>query len=253
MQQKKIVFLASDCESSRWVYNALIQDFTIEAAIIEKPVSKKTLIKGRIKKIGLPKVMGQVFFSAFVVPFLKIMARRRRAFLVNEYQLTDTHFIEAKTHYVASVNDDACKTLLQQLQPDIIIVNGTRIINKKILQCCRAVFINMHVGITPRYRGSHGGYWALYHNDPENFGTTIHLVDSGVDTGAVIKQIFTKPAPNDNFVTYPILQVSIGIGALKNVLQEALTGNLKATSHTEKGRMYYQPAVWEYFLNKRKQ
>jgi folate-dependent phosphoribosylglycinamide formyltransferase PurN len=250
MHQNKIVFLASDCESSRWVYNSLLQDYSIEAAIIEKPVSKKTLIKGRIKRIGLFKVMGQVFFSAFVVPVLKIKAGKRRAQLVNQYQLTDTNFIGNKTHYVESVNDDACKTLLQQLQPGIIIVNGTRIISKKILQSCKAVFINMHVGITPRYRGSHGGYWALYNNDPANFGTTIHLVDPGVDTGAVLKQVFTSPDKADNFTTYPILQVAIGIPALKEVIQLALQGDCHTKSHTEKGKLYHQPAIWEYFFNK---
>lgn len=250
MQQKKIVFLASDCESSRWVYNALIKDFEIEAAVIEQPVSKKKIIKGRIKKIGYIKVTGQILFSAFVVPFLKMKTRGRRSFLVNQYQLSNSNFINGRTHYVASVNDEACKILLQQLQPDIIIVNGTRIISKKILQCCKAVFINMHVGITPTYRGSHGGYWALYNNDAENFGTTIHIVDEGVDTGAVLKQVFTSPAKEDNFTTYPILQTAIGINALKEVLKQALKEEYHFKSHTESGKMYYQPAVWEYFLNK---
>ena len=250
MQHKKIVFLASNCQSSRWVYNALIKDFTIEAAIIETPVSKKKLIKRRIKKIGFVQVIGQIIFSALVVPILKIKAKHRISCLINEYQLDETNFITGKTHYVDAVNDEACQLLLQQLQPDIIIVNGTRIISKKILQCCKAVFINMHVGITPAYRGSHGGYWALYNNDLENFGTTIHLVDEGVDTGNVLKQAFTQPTAADNFATYPILQVATGIPALKAVLLQVFKGELQVTSHTKKGNMYYQPTVWAYFLNK---
>jgi len=36
------------------------------------------------------------------------------------------------------------------------------------------------------------------------------------------------------------------------VLQQALTGELKSASHNEKGKMYYQPTAWEYFLNKSK-
>lgn len=250
MQQKKIVFLASDCESSRWVYNALIKDFEIAAAIIEQPVSKKKIIKGRLKRIGYLKVAGQILFSLVVVPFLKIRSRERRSFLINQYQLNNSNFINSATNYVDSVNNEACKILLQQLQPDIIIVNGTRIISKKILRCCKAVFINMHVGITPAYRGSHGGYWALYNNDPEHFGTTIHMVDEGVDTGAVLKQAFAIPTKEDNFTTYPILQTAIGITALKEVLQQALKEKYDLKSHTESGKMYYQPTVWEYFLNK---
>ena len=43
--------------------------------------------------------------------------------------------------------------------------------------------INMHAGITLRYRGVHGGYWALAEQHPEWVGTTVHLVDPGIDTG----------------------------------------------------------------------
>lgn len=246
MQNKKIIFLASDCESSRWVYHALIQNCEIAAAVIEKSISKKALIKGRIKRIGFIKVTGQVLFSALVVPLLRRRAKKRRNELIDLYKLDSSPFKSDDTVFVDSVNEDACKELLQKLQPDMIIVNGTRIISKKILQCTNAFFINMHVGITPYYRGSHGGYWALCNNDAANFGTTIHLVDAGVDTGAVIKQVFTKPGKQDNFTTYPILQVAVGIAALKEILPIIITGEYKTQQHTEKGKMYYQPTLWEY-------
>ena len=248
MQQKKIVFLASDCESSRWVYNALKTDFVIAAAIIEQPISKKKLIKGRLKKIGLVKVSGQILFSALIVPLLKAKSTRRKNKLITRYNLDSKEFDASQILRANSVNDDACKQMLEQLQPDIIIVNGTRIISKKILQCTAAVFINMHVGITPQYRGSHGGYWALHNNDVANFGTTVHLVDAGVDTGAVLKQVFTKPEKQDNFTTYPILQVAIGIAALKEVLPQIITGEINTIKNTEKGKMYYQPTIWQYLF-----
>jgi folate-dependent phosphoribosylglycinamide formyltransferase PurN len=250
MQSKKIVFLASDCESSRWVYNALINDFTFEAVIIESPIGKLTLVKRRLKKMGVLKVFGQVIFSSLVVPFLKLKAKERKAELVHIYQLNNNEFSKSTTFRVHSVNDDDCKLFLEHIQPHIVVVNGTRIISKRILQCTQAVFINMHVGITPLYRGSHGGYWALYNNDAKNFGTTIHLIDAGVDTGAVLKQVFTLPGKQDNFVTYPILQTAIGIEALKEVLHEVISGNYEIKKHTEKGRMYYQPTIWQYFFGK---
>jgi methionyl-tRNA formyltransferase len=246
MQHKKIVFLASDCESSRWVYNALQHDLSFEAAIIEQPVSKRSLIKGRLKKIGFLKVAGQVLFSALVVPILKIRAKKRKAELEKFYQLNGTAFKNTEILRVASVNDEACKQMLEQLQPDIVLVNGTRIISKKILQCTPAVFINMHVGITPMYRGSHGGYWALHNKDEANFGTTIHLVDTGVDTGAVLKQVFIRPAKQDNFTTYPVLQTAIGIEALKEVLPAMLKNEMPVIPNTGKGKMYYQPTLWAY-------
>jgi len=248
MQQKKIIFLASDCESSRWVYNALEQVILIEAAILEQPISKKELAKKRIKKIGFFPVLGQVLFSVFVVPLLRIKSKKRRAAIINKYLLNNNAFNNSKLTRVGSVNDEECLHAIQLLQPDIIIVNGTRIISKKILQSTNAIFLNMHVGITPQYRGSHGGYWALQNNDIEHFGTTIHLIDAGIDTGAVISQAFIKPDKQDNFATYPILQTAIGIDLFKKVLPDIIAGNYKTVNNITKGRMYYQPTIWHYYF-----
>jgi methionyl-tRNA formyltransferase len=92
----------------------------------------------------------------------------------------------------------------------------------------------------------------LYNKDIENFGTTIHLVDSGVDTGAVLKQAFIKPEKEDNFTTYPILQVAAGIEALKLVIPQVSEGNFTTSTNTEKGKMYYQPTISQYFLSNEK-
>ena len=58
--------------------------------------------------------------------------------------------------------------ILKELNADVIVVNGCRIISKKILNNVPAKFINTHEGITPKYRGIHGCYWALVNKDKEN-------------------------------------------------------------------------------------
>jgi methionyl-tRNA formyltransferase len=251
-QNKKIIFLASDCESSRWVYNALKKEFDFDAVIIEQPISKKKLFKGRLKKIGFFKVAGQAMFSVLIIPLLRRKGAAQKAILIKEYGLEDDPFDSKRTHRVTSVNNEDCRQLLEQLQPGIVVVNGTRIISKKILACTNAVFINMHVGITPWYRGSHGGYWALYNNDVENFGTTIHIVDGGVDTGRILKQVFVKPTKADNFTTYPVLQVAEGINGMKEVISAIIQNNIIPVNpeNGEKGKMYYQPTIWQYLINK---
>ncbi len=246
MQNKKIIFLASDCESSRWVYNSLIKDFEITKVILEKPISKKILFKNRVKKIGLTKVLGQVLFSLIIAPYLRKSGQKRKSEIIYTYGLESNEIIDCIN--VESVNDESCKNVIQNIQPNIIIVNGTRIISKQILQSTNALFINMHAGITPWYRGSHGGYWAVYYNDVKNFGTTVHVVDPGIDTGAVLKQAFILPEKKDNFATYPALQTAIGINALKEVLAEIVAGSFKTTKYTQKGSLNYQPTIWQYFF-----
>ncbi len=250
MKNKKIVLLASDCQSSKWLYNAIIKEFKIEKVIIETPISKRALFRRRIKKIGLLEVVGQTIFSILVVPILKYKARKRKEELIKEYKLNDANFNFINTERVSSINDDACKEILESLNPDIVLVNGTRIISKKILSCTNAIFVNIHVGITPWYRGSHGGYWSIKNNDASNFGTTIHIVDTGIDTGGILKQAFTTPTNKDNFTTYPTLQSAIGIAALIELIPSLLKEDYNIITKKEKGKMYYQPTIWQYLFKK---
>ncbi len=153
---------------------------------------------------------------------------------------------ENAVHF-SSVNDAACKDYLKQQNPDIVIVSGTRIITREILESTNAVFINMHAGITPQYRGVHGGYWALVNNDPSHCGVTIHLVDKGIDTGEVLYQSVIEITDKDNFVTYPYLQLGEGLALLRKAIEDVLQGQHRPFRPTvEKGKVWYHPSLWQY-------
>lgn len=47
-------------------------------------------------------------------------------------------------------------------------------------------FINTHPSLLPYNRGKHYNFWALVEGAP--FGVSLHIVDSGVDTGPVVVQ-----------------------------------------------------------------
>ena len=88
-------------------------------------------------------------------------------------------------------------------------------------------FVNYHAGITPKYRGVHGGYWAKAEDDLRNFGVTAHLIDAGIDTGAVLYQARIAPTARDNFSTYPYLQMAAALPLLEQAARDAMAGTLK--------------------------
>ena len=138
--------------------------------------------------------------------------------------------------------------MLQEIEPNLVIVNGTRIISKRILASINCPIINIHTGITPKYRGVHGGYWALTENDLQNFGTTLHHVDQGIDTGAVLAQIKGQPTAADNFATYPLLQYQIAIEILSKIVGAFADGCPPASipAATLESKLWYHPTAWEY-------
>ena len=58
-------------------------------------------------------------------------------------------------------------------------------------------FINVHLGLSPYYRGSGTNYWPLVNNELEYVGATFMYIDSGIDTGKIIHQIRADFYPLD--------------------------------------------------------
>lgn len=243
----EIVLLLGPSRSSVFLYNYLKQHFTIQAAILENAVSRTQLIKRRAKKLGWPKVIGQLLFQIFVARILKITSAKRYRQLLSQYKLSDAPIDEEKIIRVNSVNDPATIELLRTLQPALIVINGTRIISKKTLEAVSCHFINTHAGITPKYRGVHGGYWALVNNDQQSCGVTIHLVDKGIDTGDIIDQAKINPAASDNFTTYPIHQLGAALPRLKVIIDNALANNLVTRKSEGESRLWHHPTLIQYF------
>src|SRR5260221_11638783 len=87
MNYAKIVLLAGEGISTNILYHALKDDFAIHSIILEEPVSKRALIKKRIKKLGLWKVTGQVFFQLIIAKFLHLTSSKRKKEILATYSL----------------------------------------------------------------------------------------------------------------------------------------------------------------------
>ena len=154
----------------------------------------RDFLKRRIKKLGFSTVFGQLLFSAAIVPVVSRQSRRRIQQIISSNKLNTSEIPSDKVTEVPSVNSDLTIAELKRLSPAVVVVNGTRIIQEKVLGCVDAVFLNTHAGITPMYRGVHGGYWALASGDASNCGVTIHKVDKGIDTGSIVAQATISPS-----------------------------------------------------------
>ena len=47
---------------------------------------------------------------------------------------------------------------------------------------------NIHFSLLPKYRGCHTNFYQIYNGEKKS-GVTLHLIDSGIDTGNIIDQI----------------------------------------------------------------
>ena len=250
MARYKIILLGGSGISTNIVFNSINNKFGIFTAIIEKKESIKIFITRRIKKLGLFTVIGQIIFQLFITRMLRITSSKRINEIITENSLETGEIPEEKVKRVKSINADETIEILKQIDPDLVIVNGTRIISKKVISAVNCKLINTHAGITPKYRGVHGAYWALVNNDQENCGVTVHFVDEGIDTGNIIYQDIVKITEADNFTTYPYLQLAKGIELLNKAIQSYYEDGIVLQKNNLESCLWYHPTVWQYLYNR---
>ncbi|MEN8880394.1 MAG: formyl transferase [Polaribacter sp.] len=247
---EKILIVGTNGKSTRILYNKLKEKYDV-SVIIEDKISKKQFYKYRLKKIGLIKVIGQIVFSIYTKFYLEKKSFLKVKTLYNLYNLNDQIIPVNRVSYVKSINSDLAREFIENNSSIYIIVSGTRIIGKKILSIKNKKFINIHAGITPRYRGVHGAYWALVNKDYSNIGVTLHYVDPGVDTGKIIAQSRIVTTGN-NFITYTVIQLGEGVELLIKFLENTFNGkNFTFSNYSNNldSRQYFHPTIWFYFYN----
>ena len=251
LSPKKIVLLGREDSQTAIVYNSLRSEFLLAGVIVEDRELCLKFMRRRIKRLGLGKSLGQVAFRLAVVPWLKATSRRRIDEIIGQFGLDASPMPAARLVRVRSVNCEETIQVLQELQPRVVVVSGTRIIAARVLNCVPATFINMHAGITPMYRGVHGGYWALVEHNVDACGVTVHEVDTGVDTGRILGQSRITPNGTDNFVTYGSLQLAAGLPLLKRAIHDVCEGQLQPlAAPIGESRLWTHPTLAEYVYHR---
>jgi folate-dependent phosphoribosylglycinamide formyltransferase PurN len=243
----RVVLLAGPGDSTDIVANFLASRVPDLVLIVEEPPSRLQMAKRRARRVGRLAAAGQVLFVALLLPALRRQGARRRADILRAALVDETP--REPHHRVPSVNDAQVIALLSSLRPAVVVVNGTRIISARVLQSAGCPFVNMHAGITPRYRGVHGGYWALAERHPEWVGTTVHLVDPGIDTGGILAQSVFDVTSEDSFATYPFLHLVNGLPLLGAEIDKVMAGQVltPASEGIARGsRLFYHPTLWGY-------
>ena len=243
-----VVLLAGADDTSDIVANYLATRVPNLEVIVEEHPSRIRMARRRAKRVGLTAVIGQVIFVVAAQPFLRWRGKHRIAAIETGAGLVTSPY--PGTRHVTSVNGPDTVRMLQTMRPTVIVVNGTRIISSEVLDAMDCPFINMHAGVTPRFRGVHGGYWALVEGRPDMVGTTVHLVDEGIDTGGVLARATFDISPDDSVVTYPYLHLVAGLPHLADQVNRVLAGEkpspLEEDIPPDGTRLYFHPTLWEY-------
>jgi hypothetical protein len=128
---------------------------------------------------------------------------------------------------VSTVNGDDAVDAMNELNPDVIIQAGAGILKRRIFSCARIGTLNMHHGIAPLIRGMNSIYWALWEREPSWIGATIHLIDDGIDTGAVLAYApIRQRSKREGFPSLFSRATEDGVTQLLAVLERLVDGDV---------------------------
>ena len=227
------------------IVNALSDRFGPVTVILETPESKRALLQRRARKQGWISVTGQLGTMVLTRLGKRFLAARADR-IAAENGLETSPRENQPIVDVPSANSLEFLAEIDRLKPSVILLAGCRLLSKETLAALPCPVLNYHAGISPKYRGMNGGYWALVTGDAENFGATVHLVDAGVDTGDVLHQMRGRPEPGDNLMLYALRLASLSRGICIRAVEDALASRLALQKPDMPSMQWYHPTIWFY-------
>ena len=127
---------------------------------------------------------------------------------------------------------------MRRLEPEVVLVFGTGLLKAPIIDSFPGCIINIHLGLSPYYRGAGTNFWPLVNGEPEYCGATIHFLDAGVDTGPIIAHVRPVIQSGDGPHDIGNRTIAAAARALGDAALALGAGAVKGVEQTGDGRVY---------------
>lgn len=111
---------------------------------------------------------------------------------------------------------------------DGVVVYGTNLIKPPLLGRWPGRMLNLHLGLSPYYRGTATNFYPLVNGEPQFVGATIHLIDAGIDRGPIFAHARPEIVAGDRPHTIGCKTILAGIAAMIEVLELLADGAITA-------------------------
>ncbi len=129
--------------------------------------------------------------------FARVIAAEESVFGKSRFGPSNARQLAIKTGDLNRLSPDVLRPALES---DVYVVFGASFIKPPLVDVLvekRAY--NIHMGVSPQYRGNACNFWALQDRRPEFVGATIHLLSKGLDSGPMLFHTLPKPQEVDGF------------------------------------------------------
>ncbi|MFN8416084.1 MAG: formyltransferase family protein [Cytophagaceae bacterium] len=183
----KIILWIGNAPNQKALANKLHEAFPITGIVLETRPSKTKVNFS----LFIEKVIEKTFLSSIGKAWMGML---------NKYKTEYPSFPNTALIDVENINSDDAYHFTNKLNPDLILVSGTRLVNERMLQLKPTIgILNLHTGISPYVKGGPNcTNWCLANKDYHLIGNTIMWIDKGIDSGNILTTELTPLDGNEN-------------------------------------------------------
>ncbi len=207
----KIVWLGGSHPRHLYYINKICEKFELAGAVIEV---RENLLP--TPPDGLEDIDRENFIKHF----------NNRELAEKKY-FGDQKFPDCSIHKVehGEINTPESAEFVKSINPDLVLIFGCGLVKSPITEVLPAHTVNLHLGLSPRYRGAATLFWPFYFLEPTYSGSTFHYIVSEPDAGEIIHQVTPQLFEDDG----------IHDVACRTVVQSALEAQQLLKIFEEKG------------------
>ena len=140
---------------------------------------------------------------------------------------TEQKFFEGNNYFIPKTlpllykeaSLDYTYEIIKNFEPDLMIVFGSSVLKGPLLSLIPGRFVNLHLGLSPYYRGSGTNFWPFVNEELEYVGATILHIDPGIDTGDIICHIIPEIKLGDNVHTIGCKVIRESVNGLSKIIE----------------------------------
>lgn len=245
----KVVLFCCDGLFQRDLMWRLHDAFCLQAIVLQVDQSAGTDRWQGLSRYFNPKTLVQYLVARFKRKSYNIKAKPVLESLFFRNGKFPTFPSDVPIVEVDNINNARTDDALNQFRPDIVCVNGTRLIRAPLLNRISEIplgMINLHTGLSPYSRGGNCNLFMLIENHPELVGITVHHIDRGIDRGDIIITARPDMSPYDNFEIIDAKAFSLGNKCLVAAVKQLHDGTAARVPQWTEGKLFLRRTGYEY-------
>ena len=123
-----------------------------------------------------------------------------------------------------TLNSEYTAKFVSEFAPELVFIFGPDLIKGALLSVLPEDRVNLHLGLSPWYRGSATLFWPFYFLQPQFAGATFHQIVPEADAGGVLHQCVPKLEVGDGIHDVAAKVVLQAKKDLKKLISEYVSG-----------------------------